>query len=62
MLRSEEWKPSSKIMAVLQTARSLLVEPLPDDAVETGIAEQYKNDKKEYIKVAKDWTKKYAKK
>ncbi|KAI9663412.1 MAG: hypothetical protein M1829_006104 [Trizodia sp. TS-e1964] len=61
MLRSEEWKPSSKISAVLLTARNLLVEPNPDDAVETSIAEQYKNDKKEFLKKAKDWTKQYAK-
>ncbi|KAI9810918.1 MAG: hypothetical protein M1827_005777 [Pycnora praestabilis] len=62
MLRSEEWKPSSKISAVLRTARNILVEPNPDDAVETSIAEQYKNDRKEFNKTAKDWAKRYAKK
>jgi ubiquitin-protein ligase len=61
MLRSDEWKPSSKIAGVLLTARNLLVEPNPDDAVETSIAELYKNDRKEFTKIAKDWTKKYAK-
>ena len=60
MLKSDEWKPSSKIAAVLQFARQLLGEPMPDDAVETEIAEQYKNDRKRYEEVAIAWTQKYA--
>lgn len=60
MLRSDEWKPPNKIRAVLDMARNLLVEPNPDDAVETSIAEQYKNNRKDFEKQAKDWTKKYA--
>ncbi len=62
MLKSEEWKPSSRISSVLQTARNLLVEPNPDDAVETAIAEQYRADRKAFEKVVKDWIKKYAQK
>ncbi|KAI9783549.1 MAG: hypothetical protein M1839_003719 [Geoglossum umbratile] len=61
MLRSEEWKPSSKISGVLRTARNLLIEPLPDDAVEAQIADQYKTNRKDFDKTARDWTKKYAK-
>ncbi|PLN74861.1 ubiquitin-protein ligase [Aspergillus taichungensis] len=60
MLRPDEWKPSSKIAAVLQFARQLLVEPMPDDAVEGRIAEQYKNDRARYDELAKEWTRKYA--
>ncbi|PYI01383.1 ubiquitin conjugating enzyme [Aspergillus sclerotiicarbonarius CBS 121057] len=60
MLRADEWKPSSRIQAVLQFARQLLAEPMPDDAVEGRIAEQYKNDRKRYDEVAKEWTRKYA--
>ncbi|KAI9659812.1 MAG: hypothetical protein M1821_001163 [Bathelium mastoideum] len=60
MLRSDEWKPPNKLSAVLTYARNLLVEPNPDDAVEGGIAEQYKNDKKGFEKTAKEWVKKYA--
>jgi ubiquitin-protein ligase len=60
MLRADEWKPPNKILAVLNMARNLLVEPNPDDAVETSIAEQYKNNRKEFEKQAKEWTKKYA--
>ncbi|KAI9821399.1 MAG: hypothetical protein M1832_003406 [Thelocarpon impressellum] len=61
MLKSEEWKPSSKIAGVLATARSLLGEPNPDDAVETSIAEQYKKDRPAFDKTVRDWVKRYAK-
>ncbi|THC95290.1 hypothetical protein EYZ11_005245 [Aspergillus tanneri] len=60
MLKSDEWKPSSRIAAVLEFARQLLAEPMPDDAVEGRIAEQYKNDQKRYDEVAREWTRKYA--
>ncbi|KAL5340116.1 ubiquitin-conjugating enzyme/RWD-like protein [Aspergillus crustosus] len=60
MLKADEWKPSSKLVAVLQFARSLLGEPMPDDAVEGRIAEQYRDDKKRYEEVAREWTRKYA--
>jgi len=60
MLRADEWKPSSKIGAVLTFARQLLLEPMPDDAVEGQIAQQYKDDRKEFVKKAKAWTKQYA--
>ncbi|KAJ5235074.1 uncharacterized protein N7469_004242 [Penicillium citrinum] len=60
MLRPDEWKPSSKIGAVLQFARQLLAEPMPDDAIEGRIAEQYRNDRKHYDEVAREWTRKHA--
>jgi ubiquitin-protein ligase len=61
MLKGEQWKPSSKIAAVLEAAKQLLNEPLPDDAVETGAAELYKNNRAEFDKKAREWTKQYAK-
>ncbi|KAJ5750228.1 hypothetical protein N7533_007256 [Penicillium manginii] len=60
MLRPDEWKPSSKIGAVLEFARQLLSEPMPDDAIEGRIAEQYKNDRKHFDEVAREWTRKHA--
>lgn len=62
MLRADEWKPSEKIERVLVFARGLLGEPQPDDAVEAGIAREYKDNRKEFIKTAKNWTKQYARK
>ena len=62
LLRPDEWKPSSKLDSVLEFARGLLIEPQPDDAVEQGIARELKDNKKEFLKIAKAWTKQYAKK
>jgi len=61
MLKAESWKPPNKIADVLKLVRAVLAAPQPDDAVETGIAEQFKNDKKAFDKVASDWVAKYAK-
>ncbi|EXJ57320.1 ubiquitin-conjugating enzyme E2 D/E [Cladophialophora yegresii CBS 114405] len=61
MLRETEWKPSTKIFAVLEFARQLLKEPNPDDAVEAKIADQYRTDKAGFEKEARDWCKRYAK-
>jgi len=61
ILRSDNWKPSCKIMQVLEMARGLLAEPNIDDAVETSIAEEYKSNFSAFEKTAKSWTKQYAK-
>ncbi|PGH06077.1 hypothetical protein AJ80_08245, partial [Polytolypa hystricis UAMH7299] len=60
MLKSDEWKPSSRISAVLEFARQLLAEPMPDDAVEGRIAEQYRNERARFEEIARDWTRKWA--
>lgn len=61
ILRSDGWKPSNKIFQILEMAAGLLKEPNIDDAVETGIAEEYKNNSEQFVKTAKEWTRKYAK-
>ena len=61
MLRPDEWKPPNKIADVLRLVRTVLAAPQPDDAVEGGIAEQFKNDRKGFDKVAREWVSKYAK-
>lgn len=45
MLRADEWKPPNKIEDVLRLVRVILETPQPDDAVELGIAEEFKNSK-----------------
>ena len=62
MLRADEWKPSEKIERVLVFARGLLSEPQADDAVEQGIAREWRENRKEFLKTAKGWVKTYAKK
>jgi ubiquitin-protein ligase len=60
ILRPDTWKPPNRISAVIALAYNILVEPQPDDAVEPAIADQYKNDRKAFEKVAKEWVKKHA--
>ncbi|KAF6843133.1 Ubiquitin-conjugating enzyme E2-16 kDa 1 [Colletotrichum musicola] len=61
MLKPENWKPATKLAAVLEAVRSLLVEPQPDDPLETRIAEEYKNNRAEFEKQAKAYVGRYAK-
>lgn len=61
ILKPEQWKPSSKITSILEAAQQLLVEPNPDDAVEERAANLYRNERREFEKVAREWTERYAK-
>lgn len=61
ILKSDSWKPSSRIPNVLTAIQQLLLEPVPDDAVEQGAAQKFKEDRKAFDKEAKEMTKKYAK-
>jgi len=60
MLRSDEWKPPNKVAAVLNMVRSLLVEPNVDDAIEMGIAEQWRGDRAAFDRTARDWVRRFA--
>lgn len=60
MVKPDVWKPSSRITAVLEAVRNLLVEPLPDDPLESRIADEYKNDRGEFEKNAKAYVDRYA--
>ena len=60
LLRPDQWKPSSKIRDVLVFAQQLLVEPMPEDAVEAGIAQEMREDRGAWEKKARAWTKLYA--
>lgn len=61
ILKTEQWKPSSQISSILEAAQQLLVEPNPDDAVEERAGNLYRNDRREFEKVAREWTERYAK-
>lgn len=60
ILKPENWKPSTKVSAVLEAVRQLLAEPAPDDPLEDRIAEEFKNDRATFEKKAKDQVDKYA--
>lgn len=61
ILKPENWKPSSKLAGVLEAIRALLVEPQPDDPLEARIADEYRNNRKEFEKNAKTYVTRYAK-
>jgi ubiquitin-protein ligase len=61
MLRSDEWKPPNKIRDVLMLVRQILAAPQPDDAVESRIADEYKNNREVFEKNAKEFIAKYCK-
>lgn len=60
MLKSENWKPASRVRAVLDAVRQLLVEPNPDDPLEARIADEYKNNTAEFEKNARSYVARYA--
>lgn len=61
VLKSDQWKPSSKIIQILLAIRHLMAEPNPDDPLENSIAEKYKMDRPAFNKEAAAYTSKYAK-
>jgi ubiquitin-protein ligase len=61
ILKGDAWKPSSKIAQVVTAAQQLLIEPIPEDAVDTDASDVFTNDRNAFNKRAKDDTKKYAK-
>lgn len=62
VLKPEQWKPATKLASVLQAVRQLLVEPNPDDPLESGIADEYQNRRESFDKNARDYVKRYASK
>lgn len=56
------WKPNSKLLNILHVVQNVLAEPLIDDAIETSIAEQYKSNRTEFEKTAREYVSKYASK
>ncbi|KAI2472691.1 ubiquitin-conjugating enzyme [Annulohypoxylon bovei var. microspora] len=60
MLKPENWKPASRIHAVLDAVRQLLVEPNPDDPLEPRIADEFKNAPREFEKNARSYVARYA--
>lgn len=61
MLKAENWKPASRIKGVLEAVRQLLVEPQPDDPLETRIADEYKSNRADFDKNARSYVARYAK-
>jgi ubiquitin-conjugating enzyme E2 E len=58
---TKSWSPALKISQVLLSICSLLSDPNPYDPLNAAVAELYLNNKEEHDKIAREWTKLYAK-
>lgn len=55
-----EWSPALTMKSVLLSISSLLTDPNPDDPLAPDVARQYKSNKREYERIAREWTQMYA--
>ncbi|KAI1382971.1 ubiquitin-conjugating enzyme [Hypoxylon trugodes] len=60
MLKPENWKPASRVSAVLDAVRQLLIEPNPDDPLEPRIADEFRTNPREFEKNARSYVTRYA--
>ncbi|KAI4864161.1 ubiquitin-conjugating enzyme [Hypoxylon rubiginosum] len=60
MLKAENWKPASRVRAVLDAVRQLLAEPNPDDPLEARIADEFRGAPREFEKNARSYVARYA--
>ncbi|KAI3657038.1 hypothetical protein MP638_003256 [Amoeboaphelidium occidentale] len=60
LIKSDAWKPATRVVDVLNEIVELLKSPNPDDPLKADIAEQYVKDKAAFEKTAAEWTRKYA--
>ena len=56
----DNWSPALTISKVLLSICSLLTDPNPDDPLVPAIAKEYKTNRKQHDKTAKQWTITYA--
>ena len=56
----DAWSPDISVSQILIAIQNLLINPNIEHPLEPDIAKQYKDDKGEYEKTAKEWTEKYA--
>ncbi|KAK8858555.1 hypothetical protein IAR55_002784 [Kwoniella newhampshirensis] len=60
LLKTENWKPATKMNFVLTELYNLIKEPNPDDPLVSSIADQYRTDRKAFDKKAAEYVSKYA--
>mmetsp|Transcript_34534 Transcript_34534/g.89458 ORF Transcript_34534/g.89458 Transcript_34534/m.89458 type:complete len:157 (+) Transcript_34534:143-613(+) len=57
----DNWSPALTVSKVLLSICSLLTDPNPSDPLVGNIAQQLIQDKEEHDRIAKEWTRKFAK-
>lgn len=56
----DKWSPALQIRTVLLSIQALLSAPNPDDPLVADVAEQWKHNKVDAIRIAKEWTRLHA--
>jgi len=56
----DKWSPALQIRTVLLSIQALLSAPNPDDPLANDVAEKWKSDETQALKIARDWTRQYA--
>ncbi|KAJ3368528.1 Ubiquitin-conjugating enzyme 13 [Allomyces arbusculus] len=56
----DKWSPALQIRTVLLSIQALLSAPNPDDPLANDVAQHWKDNEKDAINTAKEWTAKYA--
>ena len=56
----DKWSPALQIRTVLLSIQALLSAPNPDDPLANDVAEHWKRNESEAIRVAKEWTMRHA--
>lgn len=56
----DNWTPSLTIGKVLLSICSLMCDPNPDDPLVPDVAYQFKTDREEFNRVAREWTQRYS--
>lgn len=60
LLKPDQWKPSTKIVAVLDALRDLLDNPQPDDPLENRIADEFRSDRSAWLANVRQHVQRYA--
>ncbi|KAI3640724.1 hypothetical protein MIR68_001602 [Amoeboaphelidium protococcarum] len=60
LLKTDSWKPSLRVLEVLKEIQLLMEQPNPDDPLNNIAASQYRENRQEFEKTAREWTSKYA--
>lgn len=56
----DKWTPALQIRTVLISVQALLSCPNPDDPLDAGVADHFKNNEKEALQVARQWNQLHA--
>jgi len=57
----DKWSPALQIRTVLLSIQALLSAPNPDDPLDNGVAEVWKTNEAEALRLAREWTERFAK-